>query len=291
MQQAVRRAMALTTLYVAMVCAPAGPAAAELGDPDPGGGNATTSTTVDSPPTTEPSPDSTTTTTTTVSDPSTTTTTVPADDDADTPTTSTSTPTTGPGPSTTSTSIPSSGGTGRSTTTSRPSSTTTTAPGSTVTTAPAFSPTGAVATNDTAGGASPVGDGDGDGDGSGGSSSSGRSGRTTHPSPTRPERDAETTADTPPDPLSFPGDPPVPPGFDPAGLGGLFGLGAVADEVPAGVTSDPAPTDLESALPSRDQGTSSSVALLGLSLLILLALAGGIAYRWWDRRPERYWPA
>jgi hypothetical protein len=33
------------------------------------------------------------------------------------------------------------------------------------------------------------------------------------------------------------------------------------------------------------------VALLGLSLLILLALAGGIAYRWWDRRPERYWPA
>lgn len=121
----------------------------------------------------------------------------------------------------------------------------------------------------------------GDGGGSGGSSSSGRSGRTTHPSPTRPDRDAETTADVPPDPNWF----------DPAGLGGLFGLGAVADEVPAGVTSDPTPAGLESALPSRDQGTSSSVALLGLSLLILLALAGGIAYRWWDRRPERYWPA
>ena len=57
------------------------------------------------------------------------------------------------------------------------------------------------------------------------------------------------------------------------------------------MTSDLAPTGLESALPSRDQGTSSSMALLGLSLLILLALAGGTAYRWWDRRPERYWPA
>ena len=85
MQRRVRRAMALTTLYVAMVCAPAGPAVAELGDPDPGGGNATTSTTVDTPPTTEPPSDSTTTTTTTISDPSTTTTTVPADDAAPRP--------------------------------------------------------------------------------------------------------------------------------------------------------------------------------------------------------------
>jgi hypothetical protein len=144
-----------------------------------------------------------------------------------------------------------------------------------------------VATNDIAEAANPGGD---DG-GSGGSSSSGRSGRTTHPAPTRPDRDAETTAENPPDPLYFPGDTSVPPGFDATGLGGLFGLGAVADEVPAGVTSDLAPTDLESALPSRDHGSSSSVALLGLSLLILFALAGGIAYRWWDRRPERYWPA
>ena len=62
MQRRVRRAMALTTLYVAVVCAPAGPALADLGDPDPGGGNATTSTTVDTTPTTDPPPDSTTTT-------------------------------------------------------------------------------------------------------------------------------------------------------------------------------------------------------------------------------------
>ena len=139
-----------------------------------------------------------------------------------------------------------------------------------------------MATNDIADGAIPLDDDDdGDGGGSGGSSSSGRSGRTTHPSPTRPDRDAETTAENPP----------IPNWFDPTGVGGLFGLGAVADEVPAGVTPDLAPTDLASALPGRDHGTSSSVALLGLSLLILLALAGGIAYRWWDRRPERYWPA
>jgi len=293
LQRRVRRAMTLTTLYVAVVCVPAGSAMAELGDADPGGGNATTSTTVDTTATTEPSPDSSTTTTTTITDDSTTTTTVPADDDADTTTTTTSTttstttPTTGPGPSTTSTSIPSSRGTGRSTTTTRPLSTTTAAPGSTVTTAPALSPAGAMVTNDAAEVTSPGGDGGG----SGGSSPSGRSGRTTHPSPTRPDRDAETTAENPPDPLHFPGDTPVPPGIDPTGLGGLLGLGAVAGEVPAGVASDLAPTDLESALPSRDQGTSSSVALLGLSLFILLALAGGIAYRWWDRRPERYWPA
>lgn len=55
--------MALTTEYVAMVCAPAGPAVADVGDPDPGGGNATTWSTVDTTPTTLPSPDSTTTTT------------------------------------------------------------------------------------------------------------------------------------------------------------------------------------------------------------------------------------
>lgn len=293
MQRRVRRAMTLTTLYVAMVCVPAGPAMADLGDPDPGGGNATTSTTVDTTPPTEPSPDSTTTTTTTTTDPSsTTTTTVPADDDADTTTTSTSTPTTGPGPSTTRTSIPSSGGTGRSTTTTRPSSTTTTVmPGpTTTTTSPAASPAGEVVVNDPPEGAIPGGDGGG----SGGSTSSGRSGRITHPSPTRPDRDTDvpSATETPPDPLYFPGDTPVPPGmFDPSGLGGLFGFGAVATQVPAGVTSELALADSESALPSRDHGSLSSPALLGLSLLILLALAGGAAYRWWDRRPERYWPA
>ena len=91
--------MALTTICVAMVCVPAGPALADLGDPDPGGGNATSSTTVDTTPTTEPTPDSTTTTTTTTPepDPSTTTTTVPDDDAGATATSTTTTPTTGPG--------------------------------------------------------------------------------------------------------------------------------------------------------------------------------------------------
>jgi hypothetical protein len=65
-----------------------------------------------------------------------------------------------------------------------------------------------------------------------------------------------------------------------------------ADPVPAGVSPELAPADSESALPSRDHSSSpSSAALLGLSLLILLALAGGAAYRWWDHRPDRYWPA
>ena len=285
--------MALTTICVAMVCVPAGPALADLGDPDPGGGNATSSTTVDTTPTTEPTPDSTTTTTTTTTtpepDPSTTTTTVPDDDAGATATSTTTTPTTGPASSTPSTSLPSSGGTGRSTTTTRPSSTTTTTTGSTITTAPATSPAGAVVTyDDSAEGESPGGKG-----ASGGSNASGGSGRKTHPSPTRPGMDADvpSATDNPPDPLSFPGDTPVPPGFDASGLGGLFGVGAVANMVPAGVIPDLAPLASESALPSRDRGSPSSAALLGLSLLILLFLAGGVAYRWWDHRPERYWPA
>ena len=122
----------------------------------------------------------------------------------------------------------------------------------------------------------------GDSRASGGSTSSGGSGRSTHPSPTRPGKDADTTADTPPDPSNW---------FDPSGLGGLFGVGAVANPVPAGVSPELALTDSESALPSRDHNSSSSAVLLGLSLLILLALAGGAAFRWWDRRPDRYWPA
>jgi hypothetical protein len=144
-----------------------------------------------------------------------------------------------------------------------------------------------VVTNDSADGESSGGDSRA----SGGSTSSGGSGRSTHPSPTRPGKDAETTSAATPDPLSFPGETPVPPGFDASGLGGLFGVGAVANPVPAGVTPELALTDSESALPSRDHGSSSSAALLGLSLLILLALTGGAAYRWWDRRPDRYWPA
>jgi len=276
MLRRVRRAMALTTVCVAMVCVAAGPARAELGDPDPSGGSATTSTTVDTTPTTDPSSDPTTTTTTTPTDPSTTTTTAPADNDSGaTTSSSSSTTTTGPGSSTTSTSIPSSGGSSRSTTTSRPSSTTTTAPGSTGTTTPAPSPAGVVVPDLTAGDQGSGGD-------SHASGSSGGSGRSTHPSPTRPEKSADKAAIPPPDPNWF----------DASGLGGLFGVGAVANQVPAGETPEPALTDSESALPSRDHGTSSSsAALLGLSLLALLALAGGAAYRWWDHRPARYWPA
>jgi hypothetical protein len=116
MLRRVRRAMALTTVFVAVVYVPAVPAEAELGDTDPG--SATTSTTVDTTPTTEPSPGSTTTTT------------------------------------------------------------------------------------------------------------------TTDPSPTRPGKDAETTAA-----------PPAPNWFDPSGLGGLLGVGAVANPVPAGVTPEPALAD------------------------------------------------
>ena len=294
MLRRVRRAMAITTVIVAVVCIPAGPALADLGDADPGGGDASTSTTVDTTPTTDPSSDSTTTTTTTPPDPSTTTTTAPADDDAGATTTSTSTSTTStaPGASTTSTSFPSSGGSGRSTTnTTRPSSTMTTAPGSTTTTAPALSPAGTVVSNETAGDASPGGD---SGGAPGGSTSSGGSGRSTHPSPTRPDKNTEEspemTADTLPDPLSFPGDTPYP-GFEASGLGGLFGVGTTANPVPAGVTSGLALADSESALPSRDHDSPSLLAVLGLSLLILVALAGGTAYRWWDRRPGRYWPA
>jgi hypothetical protein len=135
-----------------------------------------------------------------------------------------------------------------------------------------------VVTNDTAGGTSA----DGNSGAPGGSSSSRGSGRSTHPSPSRPDKDAETTTDLPPDPSNW---------FDPSGVGGLFGVGAVSNQVPAGVASDQS-LDSESALPSRDRSSSpSSTALLGLSLLIFVALAGGVAYRWWDHRPDRYWPA
>jgi hypothetical protein len=126
-----------------------------------------------------------------------------------------------------------------------------------------------VVTNDTAGGAS------------GESRAAGGGGRSTHPTPTRPDKVADAAA-TPPDPNWF----------DASGLGGLYGAVSGADPVPAGVSSELALTDSESPLPSRDHNSSpSSAALLGLSLLIMLALAGGAAYRWWDHRPDRYWPA
>jgi hypothetical protein len=126
-----------------------------------------------------------------------------------------------------------------------------------------------VVTNDTAGGSS------------GESRAAGGGDRSTHPSPTRPDK-APDAAAAPPD-LSW---------FDTSGLGGLYGAVSGADPVPAGVSPELALTDSESPLPSRDHSSSpSSAALLGLSLLIMLALAGGAAYRWWDHRPDRYWPA
>jgi hypothetical protein len=114
---------------------------------------------------------------------------------------------------------------------------------------------------------------------------SSRSSRTTHPSPTRPAaKEAGTAAEaTSPDPNWF----------DASGLGGFLGVGTDSTPVPAeAAVGDPVPADLESALADRDHVSSpSSAALLGVSLVILLALLVGVAVRWWDRRPGRYWPA
>ena len=281
----VRRVVTAATLFLAVVCIPAAPVLADLGDTDPG--TATTSTTLESTPPTEPS--STTSTTSISSDPSTdpsSTTTTTTPDDAVSPvaggaTTTSTSPSTAPtDPSTTSTTLQSSGGRGRSTTTTRPSSSTpTTAP--TTTTAPALPPAEAAVTNDAAGASATGGDAGG---ASAGTSPSGGSARTTRPSPTRPGKDSETNAEIPPDPNWF----------DASGLSGLLGVGTGADSgaAPAGETPGSAPTELASALPSRDHASSpSSAVLLGLSLLILLALAGGAAFRWWDQRPDRYWSA
>jgi hypothetical protein len=150
----------------------------------------------------------------------------------------------------------------------------------TTTTAPALPPTGAAVTNDAAGNAVA---GSGAGGAAAGTSPSGGSARNTRPSPTRPGKDSEPNAETLPDTNWF----------DASGLSGLLGVGPGAENAaPAGDTSASAPTELASALPSRDHASgSSSAVLLGLSLLILLALAGGAAVRWWDQRPNRYWSA
>jgi hypothetical protein len=82
--------------------------------------------------------------------------------------------------------------------------------------------------------------------------------------------------------------------FDAAGLtGGLLGLPSAGAGPSAAATDSSSPdTVLEAALIDRDGSpSSSSPLLLAVSLLILLAIAGGVAVRWWDRRPDRYWPA
>jgi hypothetical protein len=98
--------------------------------------------------------------------------------------------------------------------------------------------------------------------------------------------------------LPAPGDTaaPDPNWFDASGLAGLLGVGspaAAGDAAP----SDAAPTATsdESALAATPAGThhpsAAALGLLGLSLLLLLALAGGVAARWWAGRAGRYWPA
>jgi hypothetical protein len=150
-----------------------------------------------------------------------------------------------------------------------------------------------VVTSDGAAGSTPDGTGAG---AAGGSNSSGGSGKAIHPSPTRPGNDADVppAADSTSDPQYSPEGTPVPPGFDASGLSGLFGVGAGAQtsEVPAGATGGSAPAELAAPLPGRDHRSSlSSALLLALSLLILGGLAAGAGFYWWDRRPDRYWPA
>jgi hypothetical protein len=83
--------------------------------------------------------------------------------------------------------------------------------------------------------------------------------------------------------------------FDASALGGLLGVGpdptsATTSAGPAATGAPPAAVEL--ALAGQDHRSSpSSVVLLGASLLILLALAGGVAVRWWVGRSNRYWPA
>jgi hypothetical protein len=131
----------------------------------------------------------------------------------------------------------------------------------------------------------PSGDSAAGGAGSAGGATtiSGGAPRTTRPSPARPgAEESGTVTDGTPDPNWF----------DASGLGGLLGVGTGTPQTPADAAAGDSPsTELESALPSRGDSAPSSPVLLALSLLILLALAGGLAYRWWDRRESRYWPA
>jgi hypothetical protein len=124
----------------------------------------------------------------------------------------------------------------------------------------------------------PPAGGDEPGTGGGAATPSAGSGRTARPSPSGPDtKGPEAGAEGIPDPNWF----------DASGLSGLLGVGS---GLPPAAADAAAPADLQSALPSRD-GNSRSPLLLALSLLIMLGLTGGVAYRWWDRRPDRYWAA
>jgi hypothetical protein len=81
--------------------------------------------------------------------------------------------------------------------------------------------------------------------------------------------------------------------FDASGLSGLLGVGQAvvpASDSAALAAPGSAPAGLEAALASH-QDHSGSAVLLGLTMLILIGLAGGAGVRWWAGRPGRYWPA
>jgi hypothetical protein len=125
----------------------------------------------------------------------------------------------------------------------------------------------------------PPAGGDEPGTGGGAATPSAGSGRTPRPSASGPDsKRSETGDEVVPDPNWF----------DASGLSGLLGVGSGLPPAAADVATPGG--DLQLALPSRD-GNSRSPVLLALSLLIMLGLAGGIAYLWWDRRPTRYWAA
>jgi hypothetical protein len=135
--------------------------------------------------------------------------------------------------------------------------------------------------NDAAG--DPPADGEDAGTGGGAATPSAGSGRSTRPAPARPGSQL-------PEPDG--GASPDPHWFDASGLDGLLGTGLP----PAGAgPSAGAPPDAGDELAGDVGGlegrAGSSPALLGLSVAIMLALGGGLAFRWWDRRPDRYWPA